>query len=128
MKRLKKIRSQLKTIEEPLFKSYLFVQLDLNSSPSYLIRSTYGVSQLVRMGPLPVVVPEVLIKELQLRESCDPEPLFKKGESVQIVSGPFRDLEGVFQMADGNERALILIDFLGKHQKVWFSSVDLKSI
>lgn len=125
--RSKKGRSRVIVTQEPLFKNYLFVRLNLVSSPSYLIRSTYGVSQLVRVGAHPVVAPESLIAQLRQRIQ-EPEPLFRTGEAVQIISGPFRDLEGVFQMSDGADRALILIEFLGKAQRIWLRDFDVKTI
>jgi transcription antitermination factor NusG len=37
---------------------------------------------------------------------------------VRIVAGPFATLEGVFDMAEGDERATVLLDLLGRQSPI----------
>jgi transcription antitermination factor NusG len=37
---------------------------------------------------------------------------------VRIVAGPFATLEGVFDMAEGGERATVLLELLGRQIKI----------
>jgi transcriptional antiterminator RfaH len=44
--------------------------------------------------------------------------MFEPGERIVITSGPFIGLEGIYQMADGEARALILLELMSKSQKL----------
>ena len=127
-------RGKLTHVVEPLFARYMFIELDDVTSNWYPIRSTRGVHALVRFGANanPVSVPDHLIKELealQEQNTSDEKPgipLFKPNQTLAISSGPFVGLFGVFQRLqvsqDGQARALLLVDVLGKSQSL---SVDL---
>src|SRR3989338_3344929 len=57
--------TQYKIITEPLFPRYLFIYLSDQTDNWGPIRSTYGVTSLVRFGGIPASVPDVLIDTLQ---------------------------------------------------------------
>ncbi|HBA65303.1 MAG TPA: transcription/translation regulatory transformer protein RfaH, partial [Methylococcaceae bacterium] len=58
----------------------------------------------------------------------EPERLFSEGDKVQIISGPFAGLEGIYQMADGETRAMVLIELLRKPAKGHFEITQLRKI
>jgi transcriptional antiterminator RfaH len=102
---------------EPLFPRYLFIQLsDGPESQSWSpIRSTKGVSRLVTFGGEAAKVADHLIETLRAHaanEDVQPKRLFTPGERVQMTEGPFAGIEGVYQMADGESRAMVLIELL----------------
>jgi transcriptional antiterminator RfaH len=103
-------------VEEPLFPRYLFIQLDKFGSQSWApIRSTIGVSCLVKFGHQLAEVGDELVNWIQ--KSLDTVPVtekFKNGDLVTITQGPFKGIDAVFKIYDGNERAIILINFLSK--------------
>lgn len=106
-------------VTEPLFPRYLFIRLDSSlSGPSWApIRSTVGVSHLLRFGDTPARVDDGLIECLRRQEqahSAKTQPLFNLGERVSILEGPYAGLSAVFQMHDGDERALVLIELLSR--------------
>jgi transcriptional antiterminator RfaH len=125
-------RKRLQWFDEPLFPRYLFIQLGQAEGPQDWspIRSTLGVSRLVRFGDEPARVEDGLIAYLRERQSrqSEPQPLFKTGERVQLTSGPFAGFEGVFQMSSGEQRALVLIEFLHKPVRVPIAPADLRKI
>lgn len=104
--------------QEALFPGYLFVNFDQESVSSTTIRSTRGVSHFVTSAGAPVRVPESLISQLMLRTDPDNEEtvssLPSKGDSLQIVDGPFRGLNAVFSQPDGDQRAIVLINLLNQ--------------
>lgn len=117
-----KIRAKkAQSIIEPLFSRYLFIRLNQTTHNWAPIRSTKGVSQIVRFANQPAYVSEVLVAELRnfMRTLPVKQP-FQQGETVSVLNGPFRGLMGVFQklrtMANGEVRAIVLIDILGKQQ------------
>jgi transcriptional antiterminator RfaH len=40
--------------------------------------------------------------------------LFHKGERLLVSEGPFAGIEGIYQMTDGEQRVMVLINFLNK--------------
>jgi transcriptional antiterminator RfaH len=105
--------------EEPLFPRYLFIKLaqDFMAKSWSPIRSTKGVSRLVRFGVEPAKVEDALIDSLKAYEACilgEPIRLFAPGERVRVTYGPFAGIEGTYQMADGERRVMVLIELLSK--------------
>ena len=116
---------------EPLFPRYLFVQLDFGVTNLAPIRSTLGVSDLVRFGNQIPMVPAEMVEALRGRmdEAGVVEELaktFSKGQKVRITAGPLAGLKGVFQAANGEQRALLLMELLGKQNRVSVSMVALE--
>lgn len=111
------------TVVEPLFSRYLFIHLDTEKDNWSPIRSTTGVSTLVRFGMQPAYVPDDLINELHAHESLDgihdlPGRSFKKGEKVRIEAGPMAGYEAIWLACNGKERAHILLNLMGRQVKI----------
>jgi transcriptional antiterminator RfaH len=130
----KKSQGKVKLATEPLFSRYLFIRLSDVSSNWSPIRSTRGVSQLLRFGQStePVVIPDPIVQCLQQRCTQE-EPLhqlFQAGELLEITKGPFKGLLGFFQklqtLPDGMTRALLLVEILGSVQKISLNLPHLK--
>jgi transcriptional antiterminator RfaH len=108
---------------EPLFPRYLFIHLDTKTDNWSPIRSTLGVSNLVKFGMYPSAVPEALIELLVDR--CDEEGIqditpdeYKEGEAIRVMEGPMTGLEGVFLAKTSSDRVMVLLDIVGKHTRV----------
>lgn len=98
---------------EPLFPDYLFIRLDRWSDNWHPIRSTRGVSRLVTFADRPAAVEDHLIHAIRERlNEHDARPMLTPGARVRIVDGCFRGFEAIFHTYDGNERAVLLIEFL----------------
>lgn len=113
------IRNKRTLVEEPLFPGYLFIELDKVADNWRPIRSTRGVIRLVTFGQMPVPVEPEIIQSLKLR--CQHHEVLKslkQGEAVRIKEGPFKELEAVFDSFDGEERVVILLDFLQTQQRL----------
>lgn len=133
MLRVERLRQRrLAVVQEPLFPRYLFIELsdDVNWSP---IRSTLGVSNLVRFGTtvakVPASVIEALRQEQDARGRQDPvRPLFAPGQTVRITSGPFAGLQAVFDMPDGDARAMVLIELLSKQVRLPVAISEIQAL
>lgn len=130
----KKSQGKVELATEPLFSRYLFIRLSDVSSNWSPIRSTRGVSQLLRFGQStePVVIPDPIVQCLQQRCTQE-EPLhqlFQAGELLEITKGPFKGLLGFFQklqtLPDGMTKALLLVEILGSVQKISLNLPHLK--
>ncbi|MDR0701098.1 MAG: transcription/translation regulatory transformer protein RfaH [Azoarcus sp.] len=123
-------QGKLTVIDTPLFPRYLFIRLGTNATDKSWgpIRSTKGVSTLVRFGNDPAKADDELIALLKSRENAlqdAPERLFEQGERVSLTEGPFAGIEGIYQMTDGECRAMVLIELLGKTASL---RIDLKGV
>lgn len=103
--------------DEPLFPRYLFIHLDSVSMSWAPIRSTRGVIGLVCFGGIPAAMPEGLVEALAQR-GAPKENLFNVGDRVFVTTGPFAGLEGIFDQDDGMTRAVILLEFMRKQQRL----------
>lgn len=111
-------RGKRTTAVEPLFARYLFIQLDTVSSNWSPIRSTRGVSNLVAFGGRFATLPDAWVEALQSAANPVQRRLFEHGERVAIAAGPFAGLEGIYQMPDGQARALVLVELMGQSHRL----------
>jgi transcriptional antiterminator RfaH len=122
----------LSIVVEPMFARYLFIQLDDSKSGRSWspIRSTKGVSRLVTFGGEAAKVADDLIAALRARaalEAAQPRRLFTQGMRVRITEGPFADIEGIYQIADGERRAMVLIELLNKPVRLSVPAEQLRT-
>jgi transcriptional antiterminator RfaH len=122
----KVLRSKLVQVVEPMFSRYLFIRLDTEQTNWSPIRSTLGVSKLVSFGNRPAVVADELIEALRQMPEQAPQRLIQPGQQVKIVAGPLRGLEGIYQQADGELRAMVLIELLNKQHRIVTDMQDLR--
>lgn len=98
----------------PMFPRYLFLHLDHEDwSP---VRSTLGVSTLVRCGDHPAIVPADLVEALRAAADDDDivhdltPPEVEAGTRVRVIDGLLQNYEGIVQATSGPERVRILLD------------------
>ena len=124
MQRVRHRRNRWTKVIEPLFPRYLFVYMDMQQVSVAPIRSTRGVSGMVRFGQHIQPVDPQVIEFLQSRE--DPEsgcyvaqvkPL-ARGDKVEIREGPFEGLVGIYEQSSGEGRAIVLLNYLGGENRV----------
>jgi len=108
---------------EPLFPRYLFLAAGSERQSLAPVRSTPGVCGLVRFGGQPAAIPEAVVESLRARQ--DPatgafarRSPFTPGARVEFRAGPFAGLEGVFDMEASQERVYVLLELLGKLNRV----------
>ncbi len=116
--------------QEPLFSRYLFIQLDQTDSNWAPIRSTRGVSGLIRFGShIPSLSNEQLRSMKDWIEGLPKKDYFAPGQLLQVIAGPFRGMQGIFEKLiktrNGDERAIVLFEILGKTQQISAPLSDL---
>ena len=112
-------RGALTIADEALFPRYLFIRLgsDFSAKGWGPVRYTTGVSRLVSFGAVPARIDDCLIAQLRAGEALQrarPVRLFEAGDRVRITDGPFSGIEGVFQLAEGEKRVMVLIELMSK--------------
>ncbi len=108
---------------EPMFPRYLFVRLDRERDNWGPIRSTLGVTSLVRFGQFPAPVPDNLIEILREREDEQgvqelPSPEWRRGDTLRIAEGSMAGYEGIFLARSGKDRVVVLLDIMGQQARV----------
>lgn len=126
-------RNRTIRIIDPMFPRYLFIHLSNETDDWRPIRSTVGVSTLVRFGDMPAKIPDSLITELQVREDTDgiqilPDLEYRQGDRVRIAEGPMEGFEGVFQCRTGKERVLLLLEIAQKTVRIELESGQIESL
>jgi transcriptional antiterminator RfaH len=106
----------------PLFPRYLFLHLCEGNQSLAAVRSTMGVSSVVRFGVAYAIVPDNVISDLRRRADATGwhrlvNP-FYPGAPVRVAGGPLKGLEGVFERKVGEERVVVLLELLGRHAPV----------
>lgn len=131
---LTKLRRGKRTpVTEALFPGYLFVQLDDYEGKFHKIRSTYGVTKMVRFGEQPATIPDALIEELkQINDTTDSvqktvnDAVLQPGDQVEISDGPFAGFIAKIVQLDGDSRCIVLLDWLQKEVRATFDYCQLR--
>jgi transcription antitermination factor NusG len=115
---------------KPLFPNYLFAKLDLTLH-YYQVKWTRGVSKILGVGNEPTPISEEVVLTIKERAGKDNliklEDELKEGNSVQIISGPLKDLMGIFQKKmSANGRVKILLSLIGVDVPVQISQWQIK--
>lgn len=119
-----------------LFPGYIFfapAHAEQSISP---VRSTVGVSRVVRFGQqIATLSSQHLDEVLAFVEQCTGLPGglaaringVAEGKLVEVVDGPFADYRGLVSRV-GSERVMVLIDILGKAQSLRFGHDQLRVV
>jgi transcriptional antiterminator RfaH len=123
---LKRRKSTWQKVQSPMFPRYLFVRPSYAEQSLAPIRSTWGVSQLVRFGMEPALAGEELICEIRQLESSRNAldkglTPFKKGDWVQVLDGPFKGVSAEVFACD-QQRVILLLQVLGRTQQIEFKA------
>lgn len=111
-----------KKVEEPLFKSYVFVY---SNEREYIpILNVYGVVKFVSFERKAVIVPENQIlaikkfvtdfengEEFKMRNDED----LKVGQMVRIINGPMKGLVGKLEDIQNKRHLIVYIDVVGQY-------------
>lgn len=124
---VEKIRAGKRSLKlEPLFPGYLFINLEQNDPLWGKLRSTRGVLRVVAFAGKPLAIADEVIDYIyQGLSTVEEQGGLRQGQPVQIQDGPFKGVEAIFQAYDGEERAIVLINFMQKQQRV---TVPLKNL
>ncbi|MDA0654164.1 MAG: transcriptional activator RfaH [Proteobacteria bacterium] len=115
-------------VRAPLFPRYLFVRADFDLQSARAVTTAPGVQQLIAFGGPPTPVPDAVIAELRAHEGDDglididrgrgPSSRYRAGERVRVTEGALLDQVGIFQCREDRQRAVILLELLGRAVRV----------
>lgn len=115
----KVVNKKIKVYSVPLFPRYLFIKLNLDfeSKSWFPIRSTKGVSNLVKFGQTLAKINDNLVEHIYSRErftKAEVKPLYTFGQDLKISSGPFTGFDSIYQGMDAEMRVIVLLEFMRK--------------
>ncbi|QVL48619.1 MAG: transcription/translation regulatory transformer protein RfaH [Thiocapsa sp.] len=120
-------RGRRVVVEESLFPNYLFIRLRRWVDNWYPLRSTRGVARLVSFGREPLPVQDAMIAEIRRRLDARPaQSELCSGQKVEIIEGPFRGLEAIFKVHQGERRAQLLIELLHRQITLTIPIADIR--
>lgn len=129
--RVKQWSDRKKKVEEPLFRSYLFVNIPLNDY--YTVLNVNGVVKFITFEKKPVPVPENQI--IAIKEYLNDTELhsinyedFKEGELVRVKTGQMKDLVGRFIKINGKHRVIIDIEAVGQSLAVNVARSNVEAV
>lgn len=130
---IKQWSDRKKRVEEPLFKSYLFV----HSTPKQHlpILNVYGVLRFVSFEHQPVIVPENQIRaiknyieEYEENKSTLETVELKEGQLVRIISGPLTGIEGRLVSTKDMRRLIVYIEAVGQYLPIRIARTKVEPI
>ena len=109
-------------VKRKVFPGYVLIDMVLDDSTWYLVKSTTGVTGFVSSGnkPVPLQQREVDVI-LEALEGHTPTPVvrFDKGDVVRVVSGPFTEFTGKIEEVNADKEKLkVLISIFGRDTPV----------
>ncbi len=131
-KKIKIKAGKRKVVEEKIYPGYVLVEMIVTDDSWYVVRNTPRVTGFVGSGTTPTPVSPEEIKELQKRMGVE-EPKYKMdilvGDSVKIVDGPFKDIDGkVAEVDEERGRIKVLISMFGRETPVELDFLQVKKI
>ena len=118
-KKLKIWSDRKKWVTEPLFRSYVFVCLDVSNYNLYLkVLQTDGVVKFVRFEGVPVPIPEKHMEAIRLYEKSgefiheEEEQDLQVGDEVEVIGGPLKGVFGRLVKVGRKRKVRIMIDVL----------------
>lgn len=121
---------RLKIVEEPLFKSYVFVQV--SEEEKTRVRLTDGVVNFLYWNGKPAIIKdreiEMIRKFMSEYVEVEARPVsLQTGEKVRVKTGLMMDTEGIV-IKVVNNRAYVLLESLGYELTAQFEKSNLESL
>lgn len=131
IKKLKQWSDRKKWVEEPLFRSYIFVRI---SEKEYLsVLNTPGIVRYITFSGKAAVIPDHQIETLKrlLANEQDLELVdekFSMGDKIEVTAGPLMGLTGELVEYQSKRKVLIRIDHIDQSILINISAAYLKAV
>jgi len=109
-------------VKRKVFPGYVLIDMILDDTTWYLVKSTTGVTGFVSSGNKPVPLQEREVQAILQQEAGvaqKPKVQWKKGDLIRVVSGPFADFKGKIEDVNPEKEKLrVLITIFGRDTPV----------
>ncbi len=116
--------------EEKVYPGYILVDMVVTDESWFVVRNTPRVTGFVGAGvyPVPLTQKEVdfLLGRMEKQETTHAVE-FEKGETVKIIDGPFKDLEGKISEIDSEKgKAKVMVLMFGRETSVELDLLQIR--
>ena len=116
------MRNNKKRIKEKMFfPGYVLIKMNLNVNTKYIVENSPGVLSFVGpkgKNPVPLWDDEIkrIFGEVERKEGLEiVETLFKKGDAIKVVAGPFIDFTGfVESINEDKQKVKVTVSIFGR--------------
>ena len=116
------MRNNKKRIKEKMFfPGYVLIKMNLNVNTKYIVENSPGVLSFVGpkgKNPIPLRDDEIkrIFGEVERKEGLEVvETLFKKGDAIKVVAGPFIDFTGfVENVNEDKKKVKVTVSIFGR--------------
>lgn len=119
-------------VQRKVFPGYVLIEMVLDETTWYLVKSTTGVTGFVSSGNKPVPLQDKEIQDiLDALEAPDRRPKVKwsKDEVVRVIEGPFTDFTGKIEEVNvQKEKLRVLISIFGRDTPVELDFAQVERI
>ncbi len=131
VKHLKQWSDRKKWVEEPLFRSYIFVHIDENQH--YNVLQSMGVVKYISFDGKAVPIPQAQIEAIKYYlEESDPENIndsnWKLGKKVEVISGSMTGLLGNLVEVHGKHKVKVEIEAVGSSLIIYIPKNKLRVV
>lgn len=131
-KKIKIKNGKRKVVTEKIFPGYVLVEMVVTDDSWYVVRNTPNVTGFVGSGTTPTPISEAEVKELQRRMGIDQPTMkmdFASGDPIQIIDGPFKDMEGkVAETDEVRGKVKVMVSMFGRETPVELDPLQIKAI
>lgn len=125
---------RMKTVERPLFPSYVFARFPTSELQQVL--NTRGLVTILRSGSALAAIPDDEIENVRRfaaavsdhRVTPERETAIEAGDRVRVLTGPFAGIEGVALVRRGRRRLLVALSTVGEGLAVDLDDASLQVI
>ena len=130
-KKMKIRNGKRRVVEEKIFPGYVLVCMIVTDDSWYVVRNTPNVTGFVGTGTNPTPLDEKEVKSLQRRMGID-EPTYtidmQIGETVRIVDGPFKDMEGKISELLERGKLKVMVSMFGRETPIELDALQVNKL
>lgn len=121
-----------KTVDKKIFPGYVLVDMVVTEDSWFVVRNTPNVTGFIGTGTTPTPMAEEEVKTIKQRMGVE-EPTYEvdleKGETVNIVDGPFKDFDGQVDEVDKSKGKIkVLVNMFGRETPVELDFLQVRKI
>lgn len=118
--------------EEHIYPGYVLVEMIVTDDSWYVVRNTPRVTGFVGSGTTPVPLQPQEVQELFAAMEDDKEEHeidLEEGDPVQVIDGPFKEMEGTVQEVDRERgKVNVLVAMFGRETPVELDFLQVKKL
>ena len=126
------VKGQKKSTERKFFPGYILVKMLLNDETWHIVKSTPRISGFVGNAHTPPALPEEEVNRItnQITEGAakaKPKYVFKDGDSVRVIDGPFANFNGtVEEVRPEKSKLRVLVSIFGRATPVELDFIQVE--